>query len=115
MGGRSPPDAGHNHMGWTMASGTGRIVADLVVGRRPEHDLMGLGPRVVAGGQAGRPAPPAQPKRPRDPFTLCRPGRPHTHRPGNPSKERVTIASLVVGPSVGEPQIPKEEFLAPVG
>jgi D-amino-acid dehydrogenase len=43
-------NAGHGHMGWTMAFGTARIVADLVAGRRPEHDLAGLAPRAVAGG-----------------------------------------------------------------
>jgi D-amino-acid dehydrogenase len=36
--------AGHGHMGWTMACGTGRIVADLLAGRRPEIDLEGLTP-----------------------------------------------------------------------
>jgi D-amino-acid dehydrogenase len=44
-------NAGHGHMGWTMAFGTARIVADLVAGRRPEHDLTGLGPRAVGGGR----------------------------------------------------------------
>jgi D-amino-acid dehydrogenase len=43
-------NAGHGHMGWTMAFGTGRIVADLIAGRKPEHDVAGLGPRPVAGG-----------------------------------------------------------------
>jgi D-amino-acid dehydrogenase len=43
-------NAGHGHMGWTMAFGTARIVADLVAGRKPDHDLTGLGPRAVAGG-----------------------------------------------------------------
>jgi D-amino-acid dehydrogenase len=43
-------NAGHGHMGWTMAFGTARIVTDLVAGRRPEHDLAGLGPRPAAGG-----------------------------------------------------------------
>jgi len=43
-------DTGHGHMGWTMACGTGRIVADLLAGRRPEHDTAGLGPRPGAGG-----------------------------------------------------------------
>jgi D-amino-acid dehydrogenase len=38
-------------MGWTMAFGTARIVADLVAGRKPEHDLEGLGPRAGAGGR----------------------------------------------------------------
>jgi D-amino-acid dehydrogenase len=37
-------------MGWTMAAGTGRILADLLSGRRPELDLEGLGPRSQAGG-----------------------------------------------------------------
>jgi D-amino-acid dehydrogenase len=35
-------NAGHGHMGWTMACGTGRIVADLISGRMPEVDLAGL-------------------------------------------------------------------------
>jgi len=43
-------NAGHGHMGWTMACGTGRIVADLLSGRRPELDLEGLGPRRQTGG-----------------------------------------------------------------
>jgi D-amino-acid dehydrogenase len=43
-------NAGHGHMGWTMAFGTARIVTDLVAGRTPEHDPAGLGPRAVAGG-----------------------------------------------------------------
>ena len=44
-------NAGHGHMGWTMAFGTARIVADLVGGRKPDLDLAGLGPRPVAGGR----------------------------------------------------------------
>jgi D-amino-acid dehydrogenase len=28
-------------MGWTMACGTSRAVADLILGRRPELDLAG--------------------------------------------------------------------------
>jgi D-amino-acid dehydrogenase len=43
-------NAGHGHMGWTMAFGTARIVTDLVAGRKPDHDLAGLEPRPVAGG-----------------------------------------------------------------
>jgi D-amino-acid dehydrogenase len=43
-------NAGHGHMGWTMAFGTARIVADLVAGRKPGHDLERLGPRPGAGG-----------------------------------------------------------------
>jgi D-amino-acid dehydrogenase len=33
---------GHGTLGWTMAAGTGRIVADLLSGRPPEIDLDGL-------------------------------------------------------------------------
>jgi D-amino-acid dehydrogenase len=35
-------NCGHGHMGWTMACGTARIVADLMTGRMPELDLQGL-------------------------------------------------------------------------
>jgi D-amino-acid dehydrogenase len=35
-------NCGHGHMGWTMACGTARIVADLMTGRMPELDLEGL-------------------------------------------------------------------------
>lgn len=38
-------NSGHGHMGWTMACGTARIVADLMSGRMPELDLEGLTPR----------------------------------------------------------------------
>jgi len=38
-------NCGHGHMGWTMACGTARIVADLMGGRMPELDLEGLGYR----------------------------------------------------------------------
>jgi D-amino-acid dehydrogenase len=34
---------GHGTLGWTMAAGTGRVVADLVSGREPEISLEGLG------------------------------------------------------------------------
>jgi D-amino-acid dehydrogenase len=43
-------NVGHGHMGWTMAFGASRIVADLVQGRTPEIDAAGLGPRREAGG-----------------------------------------------------------------
>ncbi len=36
-------NTGHGTLGWTMACGAGRAVADLVSGRRPEIDLDGLG------------------------------------------------------------------------
>jgi D-amino-acid dehydrogenase len=34
-------NTGHGHMGWTMACGSSRAVADLIMGRRPELDLTG--------------------------------------------------------------------------
>ena len=33
---------GHGTLGWTMAAGTGRVIADLVSGRKPEIDIKGL-------------------------------------------------------------------------
>jgi D-amino-acid dehydrogenase len=38
-------NCGHGHLGWTMACGSARIVADLMSGRMPEIDLAGLTPR----------------------------------------------------------------------
>ena len=35
-------NCGHGHMGWTMACGAARIVADLMTGHMPEIDLEGL-------------------------------------------------------------------------
>ena len=35
-------NTGHGHLGWTMACGSARIVADLICGRDPEIDLTGL-------------------------------------------------------------------------
>ena len=35
-------DCGHGHVGWTMACGSGKFVADLVAGRKPEIDPDGL-------------------------------------------------------------------------
>ncbi len=43
-------NSGHGHMGWTMAAGSARIVADLMLNRKPELDLEGLTPRPRAGG-----------------------------------------------------------------
>ncbi|QCW24953.1 D-amino acid dehydrogenase [Lysobacter enzymogenes] len=34
---------GHGTLGWTMAAGTGRVLADLISGRAPQIDLDGLG------------------------------------------------------------------------
>jgi D-amino-acid dehydrogenase len=33
---------GHGTLGWTMAAGTGRVIADLVSGRAPDIDITGL-------------------------------------------------------------------------
>lgn len=33
---------GHGTLGWTMAAGTGRVIADLVSGRQPDIDVTGL-------------------------------------------------------------------------
>ena len=35
-------DTGHGHVGWTMACGSGKLVADLVAGRKPDIDTAGL-------------------------------------------------------------------------
>jgi D-amino-acid dehydrogenase len=35
-------NVGHGHVGWTMSCGSGRFVADLVAGRKPEIDSEGL-------------------------------------------------------------------------
>jgi D-amino-acid dehydrogenase len=35
-------DTGHGHVGWTMAAGSGKLLADLVAGRRPDIDPAGL-------------------------------------------------------------------------
>jgi len=36
-------NTGHGTLGWTMACGSGRVVADLISGRTPEIDMEGLG------------------------------------------------------------------------
>lgn len=36
-------DTGHGTLGWTMAAGSGRLVADLVSGKKPDIDPSGLG------------------------------------------------------------------------
>ena len=33
---------GHGTLGWTMAAGTGRVLADLIAGRKPEISTEGL-------------------------------------------------------------------------
>jgi D-amino-acid dehydrogenase len=44
---------GHGTLGWTMACGTGRVIADLVSGRRPEIDVSGLGMERYPGAWRG--------------------------------------------------------------
>lgn len=36
-------NTGHGTLGWTMACGSGKVVADLVMGKRPEISIEGLG------------------------------------------------------------------------
>jgi D-amino-acid dehydrogenase len=36
-------DTGHGTLGWTMACGSGRAIADLISGRQPDIDMRGLG------------------------------------------------------------------------
>lgn len=51
---------GHGTLGWTMAAGTGALMADLLAGRRPAIDLNGLTmaryPRADRGRRVHRPA-----------------------------------------------------------
>lgn len=35
-------NTGHGHMGWTLACGSGKVVADMIVGSTPELDVSGL-------------------------------------------------------------------------
>src|SRR5690606_4650155 len=35
-------NTGHGTLGWTMACGSGRVIADLIAGRTPEIDMDGL-------------------------------------------------------------------------
>ena len=35
-------NVGHGHVGWSMACGSGRFVADQIAGRQPEIDTDGL-------------------------------------------------------------------------
>ena len=50
---------GHGTLGWTMAAGTGRLMADLISGRKPEISLDGLTmaryPRAFAGPRDAQP------------------------------------------------------------
>jgi len=45
---------GHGTLGWTMATGTGRVMADLVSGREPEIDMQGLTAERYRQGAARR-------------------------------------------------------------
>lgn len=35
-------NTGHGTLGWTMACGSGRVLADIVLGRRPQINTAGL-------------------------------------------------------------------------
>ena len=35
-------DTGHGHLGWTISCGSGKLLADIVAGRKPEIDTQGL-------------------------------------------------------------------------
>ena len=35
-------NTGHGTLGWTMAAGTGRVMADLISGKKPEISMEGL-------------------------------------------------------------------------
>jgi D-amino-acid dehydrogenase len=37
-------NTGHGTLGWTMACGSGRVLADLISGRKPDIDVRELGP-----------------------------------------------------------------------
>jgi D-amino-acid dehydrogenase len=37
-------NTGHGTLGWTMACGSGRVMADMISGRKPEVDVSALGP-----------------------------------------------------------------------
>lgn len=53
-------NTGHGTLGWTMACGSGKVVADLVMGKRPEISIEGLGidrySKRKAGSQIAHPA-----------------------------------------------------------
>lgn len=59
--GRSPManlflNTGHGTLGWTMAAGSGRVLADIVSGRQAEIDTAGLGySRYLPAPRAARP------------------------------------------------------------
>lgn len=38
-------NTGHGMLGWTMACGSGKVLADIISGRAPEIDVSGLGPQ----------------------------------------------------------------------
>jgi D-amino-acid dehydrogenase len=61
-------NTGHGTLGWTMACGSGKLLADLVTGRTPAISIGGLGlDRYVSSpldsGRKARPSRPAGPRR----------------------------------------------------
>ena len=71
-------NCGHGHMGWTMACGTARIVADLMTGRMPELDLEGLTVRPLTRAWLLRLVPVRWP--PRDASAIAPTDRPRRRR-----------------------------------
>jgi len=55
-------NTGHGTLGWTMACGSGKVIADLVTGRRPEISTDGLGLDRYARSGSGRSAPISVPR-----------------------------------------------------
>jgi D-amino-acid dehydrogenase len=37
-------NTGHGTLGWTMACGSGRVIADIISGKKPDIDVSALGP-----------------------------------------------------------------------
>jgi glycine/D-amino acid oxidase-like deaminating enzyme len=60
-------NTGHGHVGWTMACGSARMLADLIDERRPDIDPTPYSPSIGIGTDSGVSPHPCR----------CRPGRPH--------------------------------------
>jgi D-amino-acid dehydrogenase len=89
-------NTGHGTLGWTMACGSGRLLADLISRRRPEISSDGLG----IDRYDRRPAPRAiAPRRPQP--AHC-PARPPLHRSiGRPHRGRRFVARPALPPPAG--------------
>jgi hypothetical protein len=51
-------NTGHGTLGWTMDRGSGRVLADLVSGRKPKIDISGLGIERYARRRGATPSEP---------------------------------------------------------